>query len=82
MNHGPVLSVAAGRCHPVAAGRVTVKHRCPDLAAFHSRIKAGTVLAMAKSVHMGLTAFSIREIKINMLKGRGNLFRMSAWSSD
>ena len=66
----------------VAAGRVTVKHHSPDLAALHSRIKAGTVLVLTKSVHMGLTALSIQEIKINMLKGTGKFFRTSAQSSD
>jgi len=40
-----------------AAGRVTLKHCSPDLAAFHSRIKAGTILVTAKSVHVCLTAF-------------------------
>lgn len=60
---------------PVGAGRVTVKHHSPDLAEFHGRIKAGTPLVMAKSVPTGLTAFSIEEIKINLLKGREKLFR-------
>lgn len=61
----------------VSAGRVTEKHHSPDLAVFHRRIKAGTVLVMATSTYGGLTAFSMQEIKINMLKGREKLFRSS-----
>lgn len=66
MSHGTVACLVLS----VAAGRVTVKHHSPDLAAFHGRIKAGTALMMAKSVHMGLPALSIQETEINMLKGR------------
>lgn len=37
---------------------------------------------MAKPVCVGLTAFPVQEVKIDMLKGRGKLFRTSAQSSD
>lgn len=57
MNHGTVACAVLS----VAVGRGTVKHSSPDLAAFHSRI-TGTVLVMAKLVHMGLTVISTKDI--------------------
>lgn len=55
----------------------------PDLAAFHDRIKASTLLA--KSRHMDLTVFSTQKNKINLLKREKALekqyaeFRLRFW---
>lgn len=59
--------------------------RTPDLAAFHDRIKSTTLLMMAKSGHMDLTAFSTQKNKINLLKREEALekqyaeFRLRFW---